>query len=230
MRCSAPARTSRATFRTIYGRFDADYELTDSWSFNAGFLVGLDEARQQNFGQLCGSCFNLSVNGTTNGGGSTTAPSIPGTTTVVLNTPLTAANSLDPFGGGTAPAVLTALTDSGQIQVGDQTIKNAYFKFDGDLFSMWGGEAQLAVGGELTDYELEQDIVRPNNTGSGLDGFGAALHSVRARREVGLCGALFAVRRPRAGRPGVAQLRGQPVDALRRLQRRRRSRPIRRSR
>ncbi len=112
----------------------------------------------------------MSVNGTTNGGGSTTAPSIPGTTTVVLNTPLTAANALDPFGGGTAPAVLTALTDSGQVQVGDQTIKNAYFKFDGDLFSMWGGEAQLAVGGEFTDYELEQDIVRSNNTGPASTG------------------------------------------------------------
>ena len=88
----------------------------------------------------------------------------------MLNTPLTAANALDPFGGGTRPAVLTALTDSGQIQVGDQTIKNAYFKFDGDLFSMWGGEAQLAVGGEFIDYELEQDIVRSNNTGPASTG------------------------------------------------------------
>ena len=89
----------------------------------------------------------------------------------MLNTPLTAANALDPFGGGTVSRPFcTALTDSGQIQVGDQTIKNAYFKFDGDLFSMWGGEAQLAVGGEFIDYELEQDIVRPNNTGPASTG------------------------------------------------------------
>ncbi len=66
--------------------------------------------------------------------------------------------------------MLTALTDSGQVQVGDQTIKNAYFKFDGDLFSMWGGEAQLAVGAEMIDYELEQDIVRSNNTGPASTG------------------------------------------------------------
>ena len=155
---------------TTYGRFDADYELTDTWSFNAGLLVGLDSARQQNFGQLCTSCFNLAVNGTTNGGGSTTAPSVPGQSTVVLNTPLTAANALNPFGSGTSAAVLAALTDSGQIQVGDQTIKNAYFKFDGDLFSMRGGDAQLAVGGELIDYKLDQDIVRPNNTGPATTG------------------------------------------------------------
>jgi iron complex outermembrane receptor protein len=155
---------------TVYGRFDADYELTDSWSFNAGFLVGLDTSRQQNFGQLCVSCFNLAINGTTNGGGSTTAPSIPGTTTVVLNTPLTASNALNPFGTGTSAAVLAALTDSGQVQVGDQVIKNTYFKFDGDLFTMRGGAAQLAVGGELIDYELDQDIVRPNNTGRASTG------------------------------------------------------------
>ena len=96
-----PGAHIKSDVETVYGRFDADYELSDSWSFNAGFLVGLDESRQQNFGQLCGSCFNLAINGTTNGGGSTTAPSIPGTTTVVLNTPLTAANALDPFGSGT---------------------------------------------------------------------------------------------------------------------------------
>ena len=165
-----PGAHIKSDVETVYGRFDADYELSGSWSFNAGMLVGLDSSRQQNFGQLCGSCFNLSLNGTTNGGGSTTAPSVPGQTTVVLNTPLTAANSLDPFGNGTSAAVLTALTDSGQIQVGDQTIKNLYFKFDGDLFTMRGGAAQLAVGGELIDYQLEQDIVRPNNTGPASTG------------------------------------------------------------
>jgi iron complex outermembrane recepter protein len=155
---------------TTYGRFDAEYELTDSWRFNAGYVVGLDSSRQQNFGQLCGSCFNLAINGTTNGGGSTTAPSVPGQPTVVLNTPLTTANSLNPFGGGTSAAVLTALTDSGQIQVGDQTIRNTYFSFDGKVFSMRGGEAQLAIGGELIHYKLDQDIVRPNNTGPASTG------------------------------------------------------------
>ncbi len=165
-----PGAHIESTVDTTYGRFDADYELTDTWSVNAGFLVGLDSSRQQNFGQMCGSCFNLAINGTTNGGGSTTAPSIPGQSTVVLNTPLTTANSLDPFGAGTSAAVLTTLTDSGQIQVGDQTIKNFYFKFDGDLFSMRGGDAQLAVGGELIDYQLDQDIVRSNNTGPASTG------------------------------------------------------------
>jgi len=165
-----PGAHIKSTVDTTYGRFDAEYDLSEKWSLNAGYLVGLDSARQQNFGQLCGSCFNLAINGTTNGGGSTTAPSIPGQSTVVLNTPLTAANSLDPFGGGTSAAVLSALTDSGQIQVGDQTIRNMYFGFSGDVFSMRGGDAQLGIGGELIDYKLDQDIVRPNNTGPASTG------------------------------------------------------------
>ena len=155
---------------TTYGRLDAAYALTDAWTLNAGVLVGNDSSRQQNFGQLCGSCFNLAINGTTNGGGNTATPSIPGTTTVILNTPLTANNALDPFGSGTSAAVRAQLTDSGQVQVGDQQIQNAYFSVDGDLFDMRGGAAKLAIGGELIDYELDQDIVRPNNTGPASTG------------------------------------------------------------
>ena len=119
--------------------------------------------------------------------------------------------------------MLTALTDSGQIQVGDQTIKNAYFKFDGDLFSMRGGEAQLAVGGEFIDYELDQDIVRPNNTGPASTGsaqlfipYDRDVKSAYAELYLPFVG-------PEQDVPARAQLRDQPVDALRRLQRRRRS-------
>ncbi len=56
-----PGAHIQSNVDTTYGRFDAEYELTDTWSFNAGYLVGLDSARQQNFGQLCGSCFNLAL-------------------------------------------------------------------------------------------------------------------------------------------------------------------------
>ena len=65
--------------------------------------------------------------------------------------------------------MLTTVTDSGQIQIGDQIIKNLYFQFDGEVFSMPGGRA-LAVGGEAIDYELDQSIARPNNTGPSSTG------------------------------------------------------------
>ena len=88
---------------------------------------------------------------------------------------------------------------------------------------MRGGEAQLAVGGEFIDYELEQDIVRPNNTGPASTGsaqlfipYARDVKSAYAELYLPFVGA-------DAGRPRRAQLRDQPVDALRRLQRRRRS-------
>jgi iron complex outermembrane receptor protein len=165
-----PGARLEGTADTVYGRLDGELKLAGSWTMNAGYLIGLDESRQKNFGQLCGSCFNLAINGTTNGGGSLTAPSIPGTTTVVLNTPLTSANALDPFGTGTSAAVLARLTDSLQVQVGDQTINNFYFKFAGDVFNAPGGSAKLAIGGEYIDYKLVQDIARPNNTGPASTG------------------------------------------------------------
>jgi iron complex outermembrane recepter protein len=177
-----PGAYIEGSAETLYGRLDGEYALSDSWSFNLGYLFGIDTAKQQNYGQMCGSCFNLAINGTTNGGGNTTAPSIPGTTTAVLNTPLTAANALDPFGSGTSAEVLSRLTDSTQIQVGDQTIQNVYFKFAGDLFSMPGGEAKLAVGGEYLDYALDQDITRPNNTGPASTG--SAILSIPYERDV----------------------------------------------
>jgi iron complex outermembrane recepter protein len=177
-----PGARLEGTADTVYGRLDGELQLAGSWSMNAGYLVGLDEAKQKNFGQLCGSCFNLAINGTTNGGGNTTAASIPGTTTAVLNTPLTTSNALDPFGSGTSAAVLARLTDSLQVQVGDQTINNFYFKFAGDLFNAPGGAAKLALGGEYIDYKLVQDIARPNNTGPASTG--SAALNIRYNRDV----------------------------------------------
>jgi iron complex outermembrane receptor protein len=194
------------TADTVYGRLDGELQLTDTWSFNAGYMVGLDEAKQKNFGQLCASCFNLAINGTTNGGGNTTSPSIPGTTTAVLNTPLTAANALDPFGSGTSAAVLARLTDSLTVQVGDQTINNLYFKFAGDVFNAPGGAAKFAIGGELLDYKLDQDITRPNNTGPASTG--SATLNIRYNRDVkSLYGELFVpLVSEEQGIPGVRSL------------------------
>jgi iron complex outermembrane recepter protein len=177
-----PGAHIESSAQTIYGRLDGEYAISDSWSFNLGYLFGVDTAKQTNTGQLCGSCFNLAINGTTNGGGNPALPSIPGTTTAVLNTPLTAANALNPYGSGTSAAVLARLTDSTQIQVGDQTIQNVYFKVDGDVFPLPGGAAKLAVGGEYLDYALDQDITRPNNTGPSSTG--SAILSIPYERDV----------------------------------------------
>lgn len=159
--------------RDFYVAADGEYKISDGWNLNFGAVVGEDNSRQFNSGQLNGSAFNLAVNGTTNGGGNATTPSIPGTTTVVLNSPLTTANAFDPYlvtGNRSAPGTLARLIDNNQTQLAHQTLTNFYAKIDGRLFDLPGGPVRFAVGGEMLRYTLEQDITRPNNTGAASTG------------------------------------------------------------
>lgn len=149
--------TIKGTAETVYGRLDATYQLSDAWDVNVGGLVGRDRAQLINDGQLNTSVFNLALNGFT-------SASINGVTQSVSQA-LTAANAIDVFGANTSAATKAALTDNHQLQIGTQTIKNAYIKLSGDLIEMNGTAAKLAVGGEITNYKLKQDIVRPNNLG-----------------------------------------------------------------
>ena len=152
-----PGATITGTAETFYGRLDAVYEISDAWEVNVGGLIGRDKAQLINDGQINTSVFNLALNGFT-------SASINGVTQSVSQA-LTGANAIDVFGSGTSAATRAALTDNHQLQVGDQTIKNAYIKLAGDLFPIGSESAKLAIGGEITGYKLAQDIVRPNNLG-----------------------------------------------------------------
>ncbi len=179
-----PGAYIASSAETFYAHADGEYEISDAWRFNFGGVYGHDQATQFNSGQLNASAFNLAVNGTTNGGGNLTAPSIPGTTTVVLNTPLTTANAFDPFGvpGRSSAATLAKLIDNNQTQIGTQNVSNAYAKIDGSLFNLPGGAARIAIGGEYIHYTLRQDITRPNNTGPASTG--SATFRINYRRTV----------------------------------------------
>ena len=152
-----PGATVTGSAETFYTRFDGVYAISETSEVNAGFLVGLDRAKQVNVGQLNGSVFNLALNGYT----STTLNGVPFSTTQALS----AANAIDVFGAGTSAAAKAALTDNRQLLAGNQQIRNAYLKYTTDLFDMPAGAAKLAVGGEYLGYTLRQDIVRGNNLG-----------------------------------------------------------------
>ncbi|MES2443204.1 MAG: TonB-dependent receptor plug domain-containing protein [Pseudomonadota bacterium] len=147
------------TAETYYGRVDADYRFSDDWGLNLGALVGRDRSKLDTVGQLSASSFNLALNGFT----STTLNGAPASNTQVLTT----ANAINVFGNGagTSAATIAALTDSRSIAVGDQTIYNFYGKVEGGLFELPGGTAKVAIGGEYTGYELEQNVVRPSALG-----------------------------------------------------------------
>jgi len=169
-----PGARTKAGEETGFAHSEAEYKINDNWRATAGGTVGFNNSFTHAIGGLCTSCALLALNGTTNGGGSTTAPSIPGTSVIVLNTPLTTANALDVFGvgsaNGTSAAVLSRLVDSDTTFRARQTIRDATFKVDGSLFTLPAGEVKVAAGLEYIRYTLEQNVTRPNNTGPASKG------------------------------------------------------------
>jgi iron complex outermembrane recepter protein len=101
----------------------------------------------------------------------------------VVSQALTGANAVDVFGNnGTAGATLASLADSRVFQVGDQTLFNAYGKIGGEFFDLPGGTAKLAIGGEYSQYKLNQDTVQPN--GLGAASFNSLAYNLKYGRHV----------------------------------------------
>jgi iron complex outermembrane receptor protein len=148
---------------------DLEYRLGENFRITALGLVGRDDSYTQSDGQLCGSCANLGLNGTTNTAGDPTRASIPGTDIFVLNLPLTTSNALDvwsPAGSNrTSPELLRQLTDSLNTSRYFHSIEQARIGLDGTLFELPGGEVRTAIGGEYLSYGLEVERNRSNQTG-----------------------------------------------------------------
>ncbi len=154
---------------SLFGTFNADFRFGAEWRANVGATIGQDDSRQRRDGALCVSCALLALNGTTNSAANITTPSVPGTTTPVLSFPLVPANALDVWTPGasnrTSAAMRAQLLDSTQLQTAHQTLKNLTVKFDGPLFEMGGGSAQLAAGVEYLDYSMREELSRERGTG-----------------------------------------------------------------
>ena len=90
-----PGAENQAGAKTLMGGGNANVQLFGDWQATAGVTFGSNQSTLYQVGQLCTSCANLALNGTTNASGNPTTPSIAGTTTAVTNFPLTTANALD---------------------------------------------------------------------------------------------------------------------------------------
>jgi iron complex outermembrane receptor protein len=169
-----PGAKSYNNARDYYVSSNVEYKLNDNFRLTGLALIGGEDSFVGNQGQLCVSCANLALNGTTNAGGSLTRPSIPGTTVTVIQLPLTAANSLDVWNPGatnrTSAAVRAQLTDNATQSRWYYTIRQARLGLDGSLFNLPGGPVRAAVGGEYVYYGLEMNRVRPDNTGPSSSG------------------------------------------------------------
>jgi iron complex outermembrane receptor protein len=154
---------------SIFGTFGLDAPIKGTWRVALGATIGQDDSRLRRDGALCVSCALLALNGTTNTGGNTTAPSVPGTTTAVTTLPLTTANALDVWSPAssnqTTAALRSQLLDSTQLQIANQAIRDFNVKFDGSLFSLPGGDVRAAVGAEYIRYRMREELTRERGTG-----------------------------------------------------------------
>lgn len=162
------------TSETFYGYARADYDVADDWQISAFVVAGVNTAKAVISGSICQSCFLLALNGTTNGAGNLSQPSIPNTDTIVTNVPLTTANAIDVWNplatNRTSPAVLARLRDSRNFQAARQTIQQYNLTANGTLFTLPGGDVRVAIGGEIVKYAADTEVVEPNNTGPSSNG------------------------------------------------------------
>lgn len=160
----------RSDSDSMYANFTAAYEITDDW--HADFLasVGRDESTTYTTGGINSSVANLALNGTTNGAGSLTQISIPGTTTIVTQLPLTADNALDvwnPAGptNRTSAATIARLLDNANRLRATSGYQQFRASASGSLFDLPAGPVKVAFGAELLKTQLSQLVTRANNSG-----------------------------------------------------------------
>ena len=163
-----PGAHSNASNETFYVHPTATYKVAGDWQANVAATIGQTTSRQQVIGGVNTYVANLALNGTTNGSGSLTTPSIPGTTVFATQT-LTAANALNPFivaGNPTPASVIKALSDSTQTRITRHDIQDGTVKLDGSLFQLPAGAVKLALGGEFIHYTEHLDVFQPSGVGA----------------------------------------------------------------
>lgn len=165
----------RSDSDSMYANFTASYEITSDW--HADFLasVGRDESTTYTTGAINSSVANLALNGTTNGAGNLTQISIPGTTTIVTQLPLTAGNALDvwnPAGptNRTSAATIARLLDNTNRLRATSGYQQIRASASGSLFDLPAGPVKVAFGAELLKTQLSQFVTRANNSGPASTG------------------------------------------------------------
>lgn len=188
---NVPAAYATNNAMNWFAHGEAEYDVTPTWRFTAMAMYGYEYDEQGNYNQLCGSCANLALNGTTNLAGNPNTPSIGNaiplnTPYVVLNTPLTTANALDIWHpaatNGTSATTLRAIVDSNQLQSQINSTTQLRVGTDAKILSLPGGDVSVAGGAEWVRGTLEQNKTVPNNTGPST--YGSLFLSIPLERHV----------------------------------------------
>jgi iron complex outermembrane recepter protein len=151
---------------SMYASFTAGYEIGSDWHLDFLASAGRDESSTFSEGAINSSAALLALNGTTNGGGNLTLASIPGTTTIVTQLPLTTANALDVWNpkatNRTSADTLARILDNTNLLRNTTGYQQFRASVGGSLFSLPAGPVMVAVGGELLKTQLGQFVSRSN--------------------------------------------------------------------
>jgi iron complex outermembrane receptor protein len=160
-----PAR-NRNDSDSMYAAFTASYALSGDWTVDLLGSAGRDESSTFSQNAVNGSAALLALNGTTNGAGSLTTPSIPGSTTIVTQLPLTTANALDVWSAAganrTSSDTRARLLDNTNLLRNTTGYQQARLSLSGTLFNLWAGPVKVAIGGEMYNTQLGQFVSRSN--------------------------------------------------------------------
>jgi iron complex outermembrane receptor protein len=166
--------TNNSEEDVVYGTFRANYDVTPKWKLSFEDAVGWDQSSLTSNNVFCTACANLALNGTTQVTGSTTTSDISNQNVIALNTPLTAANSLDVWHGLganlTSPSVYNSLYSYNTANTNLNTFNQAKLSAEGPLFALPAGEVRMAVGGEVMTAHLTQTLLGADNTGPTYSG------------------------------------------------------------
>lgn len=168
-----PGAKAVSAAEDAYIHGNAEYAFNDNWHFQVDGVYGFDNSRSASRGGICSSCVLLALNGTTNGSGNLTTPSVPATGQIVLQN-LTPDNAVDVFNLGsanrTSAATLARITDSASNVDGRQTIKDLRAQVTGSLFSLPAGSVKIATGGEIVQYTARATHISSLNAGPSSTG------------------------------------------------------------
>ncbi len=165
----------------LYANFNLRYQVprTD-WEIKGWIVAAQDNSFGDTYGGLCNACALLALNGTTSTSGSTTNPSIVGTS-VIATQALTTANALDVWdpvsSNKTSAATLTAITQgfSGLTQI--DTFEQYKVGADGTIFDLPAGPVKAALGFENVNYGLVQKVTKTDAIGPASYGSGFSVYN-----------------------------------------------------
>jgi len=153
---------------TVYGDVNLEYRIGGDWSVDLLTMVGRDDSSNGFVNTLNASVATLALNGTTNGGGSTTQV-VPNTNIIYNQLPLTTANALDVWNPAatnrTSAAVIKDLTNDVQNSHLVSGVNQARLQAQGTLLDLPAGPVKVAFGGEANRTSIFEYLAQAQGTG-----------------------------------------------------------------